>query len=156
VERLLTSDGPENVAAVRAEMQESMEEFVSVMRDEGRLLKMREKLAELRERYGRVSIGDRGKPFNTDLEEAMETENLLDCSEAIVEGALARKESRGAHYREDYPERDDANYLAHGPAARPAGRGPGIRRRTRLPTVWLRFGRHLGVLFREEHTECPE
>lgn len=52
----------------------------------------------------------------------METENLLDCSEAIVEGALARKESRGAHYREDYPERDDANYLAHSLVYRDKGK----------------------------------
>jgi succinate dehydrogenase / fumarate reductase flavoprotein subunit len=113
VERLLDGAGGENAAVIRREMQEAMEEYASVMRDEVRLLKMQEKMAELWERYGRVSIGDKGRLFNTDLLEALELENLLECSEAIVEGALARQESRGAHYREDFPERDDASFLVH-------------------------------------------
>ena len=77
----------------------------------------------LSERYTRASVQDKGKAFNTDLLEAREVGYLLDCAETTVVSALARKESRGAHAREDYPERDDVNFLTHTLATRAEG-GP--------------------------------
>jgi succinate dehydrogenase / fumarate reductase flavoprotein subunit len=71
------------------------------------------KIHELQERYRRLSLQDKGKRFNSELLEAIELGYLLDLSEATAESALARRESRGAHSREDYPERDDDNWLKH-------------------------------------------
>jgi succinate dehydrogenase / fumarate reductase flavoprotein subunit len=67
----------------------------------------------LQEDYKNVEMQDKGKTFNTELVEAIELGFLLDCAEATVHGALARKESRGAHYRTDYQKRDDVNWLKH-------------------------------------------
>jgi hypothetical protein len=80
-----------------------------------------EKIAELRERYLNVSIQDKGRRFNTDLLEAIELGNLLDLAEVMAVSALARKESRGGHYREDYPNRDDVNFMRHTMAYREVG-----------------------------------
>jgi succinate dehydrogenase / fumarate reductase, flavoprotein subunit len=122
VDRLLNGQGTENPASIRQELQEAMEDDASVMRDETRLNRVQAKLVELQDRYTRVSAGDKGKLFNSDLQETIELSNLLDIAEAIVAGALARKESRGGHYREDYPERDDANFLAHTLVYKDAGK----------------------------------
>ena len=65
------------------------------------------------ERYARVGIQDHGRTFNTDLMETIELGFMLDCAELVIAGALAREESRGGHYREDFPERDDVNWLKH-------------------------------------------
>jgi succinate dehydrogenase / fumarate reductase flavoprotein subunit len=67
----------------------------------------------LKERYARVAIQDHGHTFNTDLMEALELGFMLDCAELVTAGALAREESRGGHYRDDFPERDDVNWLKH-------------------------------------------
>ena len=74
---------------------------------------MREKIKEIRDRYTRVKIEDRGTQYNTDLLEIFELGALIDLADVLVEGALARKESRGAHFREDFPRRDDPNFLKH-------------------------------------------
>ena len=71
------------------------------------------RLDGLRDRYDRVAITDKGAVYNTDLMETVELRYLLDCAEALVGSALARTESRGGHYREDHPLRDDANWLKH-------------------------------------------
>lgn len=71
------------------------------------------KVNELKQKFKEIQVGDKSKIFNTALIYAMELENLLDLSECIILGALNRKEHRGAHYREDYPQRDDINWLKH-------------------------------------------
>ncbi|MHB1005451.1 MAG: succinate dehydrogenase flavoprotein subunit [Chloroflexota bacterium] len=110
---LLAGTGKENVATLRAELQRTMDDNAAVVRDQRKLDTQRLIVENLRERYKHVSLTDKGKLFNTELMEALEFGNLLDAAEAIVFGAQSRKESRGAHYREDFPERDDANFLKH-------------------------------------------
>ncbi len=121
VERLRTSTGTERVSVLRKELQETMDANVMVFRTEQTIKTAVEKIAELRERYKNVSIQDKGKRFNTDLLEAIELGNLLDLAEVMAVSALARKESRGGHYREDYPNRDDVNFMRHTMAYREVG-----------------------------------
>ncbi|WP_062461505.1 succinate dehydrogenase flavoprotein subunit [Demequina soli] len=116
VSRLLSTvgtTGSERVADVRKALQETMDRNVQVFRDAASLEEATEVIAELRERYARVAIHDRGKRFNTDLLEAIELGFLLEIAEVVVAGALARQESRGGHYREDFPTRDDVNFMHH-------------------------------------------
>jgi succinate dehydrogenase / fumarate reductase flavoprotein subunit len=113
VERLRTSTGNERVAEIRKELQECMDANVMVFRTELTIKTAVEKIGELRARYRHVSIQDKGKRFNTDLLEAIELGNLLDLAEVMAVSALARKESRGGHYREDFPNRDDVNFMRH-------------------------------------------
>ncbi|GAA2510440.1 succinate dehydrogenase flavoprotein subunit [Streptomyces longisporus] len=121
IERLRTSTGTERVAVLRRELQETMDANVMVFRTEQTIKTAVEKIAELRERYKNVAIQDKGKRFNTDLLEAVELGNLLDLAEVMAVSALARKESRGGHYREDYPNRDDVNFMRHTMAYREVG-----------------------------------
>ncbi|UUU31354.1 succinate dehydrogenase flavoprotein subunit [Streptomyces sp. CA-210063] len=121
IERLRSATGNERVAELRRELQETMDANVMVFRTEQTIKTAVEKIAELRERYKNVSIQDKGKRFNTDLLEAVELGNLLDLAEVMAVSALARKESRGGHYREDYPNRDDVNFMRHTMAYREVG-----------------------------------
>jgi succinate dehydrogenase / fumarate reductase flavoprotein subunit len=89
-----------------------------VYRTDQLLVECRDALVDLRARARHLKVDDRGCRYNTDLGEALELGFLLDCAEATVESALARRESRGGHAREDYPERDDADWLKHTFAAR--------------------------------------
>ena len=115
---ILTRETGDNVADIRSELQDSMFDLAFVVRTEESLAKMGEILGALRERYDRIAIGDKGSVYNTDLMEAVEAGFLLDCAAALVAAAEARDESRGAHYREDHPLRDDANWLKHSLAYR--------------------------------------
>ena len=99
--------------AIRQEMRDTMMDNVGVVRDERTLLAARDKIVDLKDRYARISLMDTTRTFNTELMEVLELGMLLDCCEATVAGALARTESRGAHYRRDYEKRDDANFLRH-------------------------------------------
>jgi succinate dehydrogenase / fumarate reductase flavoprotein subunit len=110
---ILTRGQGDNAAEIRKELQDSMFDLAFVVRSETSLRKMTEILGGLRERYERVAISDKGAVYNTDLMETVELGFLLDCAEALVAGAVVRTESRGAHYREDHPLRDDANWLKH-------------------------------------------
>jgi succinate dehydrogenase / fumarate reductase, flavoprotein subunit len=103
----------DNGADIRKELQDSMFDLAFVVRSEESLSKMQEILGGLRERFDRVAIGDKGALYNTDLMETVELGYLLDCAEALVVSARARTESRGGHYRDDHPLRDDANWLKH-------------------------------------------
>ncbi|MDR3032798.1 MAG: succinate dehydrogenase flavoprotein subunit [Kitasatospora sp.] len=113
VEGLRESTGTESVAKIRQELQESMDANVSVYRTGKTLQQAVEDVAALKERFKNVSIADKGSRYNTDLLEAVELGNLLDLAEVLVVSALAREESRGGHYREDFPTRDDVKFMQH-------------------------------------------
>ncbi|MFD7643267.1 succinate dehydrogenase flavoprotein subunit [Kitasatospora sp. NPDC059795] len=113
VEGLRESTGTESVAAIRRELQESMDTNVSVYRTGKTLQQAVEDVQALKERFKNVSIQDKGSRYNTDLLEAVELGNLLDLAEVLVVSALAREESRGGHYREDFPTRDDVKFMQH-------------------------------------------
>jgi len=110
---LRTSTGTERIAVLRKELQDSMDRNAQVFRTEETLTEVTEVIEGLRERYKNISVQDKGKRFNTDLLEAVELGFLLDLAEVVVYSALSRKESRGGHFREDFPLRDDENYLVH-------------------------------------------
>ncbi len=113
IEHLRASTGTERVAALRKELQDEMDKGAQVFRTDDSLRHVLRVIHNLRERYRNIGIHDRGKRFNTDLLEAIELGFLLDLAEVVVFGALNRKESRGGHMRDDYPNRDDENYMQH-------------------------------------------
>ncbi len=120
---IVSRDTGENPADIRAELQETMFDLAFVVRTEEGLTKMLDILDELQARYREIRITDKGKLYNTDLMEAVELGFLLDNAEPTVAAALARQESRGAHWRDDFPQRDDENWLKHSLAYRePDGR----------------------------------
>ncbi len=113
----------ESAAVVREELQQELMEKASVFRTANNLVQALDRVRELQQRYQQVRVQDRSRVFNTDLVEALELGFLLDTAEVTVAGALARQESRGAHFREDFPQRDDQNWLKHTLAYRTAGGG---------------------------------
>ncbi|MCK5111273.1 MAG: succinate dehydrogenase flavoprotein subunit [Arcobacteraceae bacterium] len=113
IEKLKTSNGDERVPALRNELQQGMTDNAGVFRTEKSLLVQRENLKDLKKRFENIRIDDKSKVYNTDLQEAIELGHMIDFSAFIVEGAILRKESRGAHYREEYQKRDDENFLKH-------------------------------------------
>ena len=113
VDGLRNSTGGERVGALRTEMQATMDMNAQVYRTEATLKQALSDVQELRRRYANVSIQDKGFRYNTDLLEAIELGFLLDLAEILVVGAVARKESRGGHAREDYQTRDDVNFMRH-------------------------------------------
>jgi succinate dehydrogenase / fumarate reductase flavoprotein subunit len=115
---LLSRDRSVNPADIRAELQDAMFDKAFVVRNQEGLSEMEDVLADLHDRYSQVGVQDKGSIYNTDLMEAVELGFLLDCAETLVASAAARTESRGAHFREDHPLRDDANWLKHSLAYR--------------------------------------
>jgi succinate dehydrogenase / fumarate reductase, flavoprotein subunit len=113
IELIKNRDSGEKAVHIRREMQEILTDRCSVYRHEEDLEEALEELRKLKERYKAVKIDDRGTAYNTDLLEALELESLLGLAEVILISAKNRQESRGAHYREDFPERDDTNWLKH-------------------------------------------
>jgi succinate dehydrogenase / fumarate reductase flavoprotein subunit len=113
LERIRANTGKEKAAVLRSEMQVMMMDNVSVFRTEDLIRAAVDKVRELKQRFLRVQIDDKGRRFNTDLLEAFELGCLLDLAEVTAVSALHRTESRGAHSREDFPQRDDHNWLKH-------------------------------------------
>jgi succinate dehydrogenase / fumarate reductase flavoprotein subunit len=113
LEKVRKANGKEKVAQLRKELQETMDKNAQVFRTEETLNEALDKIAELRKRYENISIQDQGKRFNTDLLEAVELGFLLDLAEVTVVACRERRESRGAHLREDYPERNDKKFMVH-------------------------------------------
>ena len=109
---------------VRTELQQSMDDNAQVFRTEDSLNTVLAIIADLQDQYRQVSVQDRAMAFNTDLMEAVELGFLLDLAETVAAGALRRRESRGGHFREDYPDRDDENFLAHTMAYRREAAAP--------------------------------
>ena len=113
IAKVRKAKGKEKIAQLRKELQETMDKNAQVFRTEETLNEALEKVQELRKRYENISIQDQGKRFNTDLLEAIELGFLLDLAEVTVIACRERRESRGAHLREDYTERDDKNFMVH-------------------------------------------
>ncbi|WP_101652061.1 succinate dehydrogenase flavoprotein subunit [Brevibacterium ihuae] len=113
IESMRKASGTESVAAIRRDLQEVMDTDVQVFRTDETLRNALDVIAELRARYANVGIHDRGKRYNLDLLEAVELAFLLEIAEVVTVAAIHRKESRGGHFREDFPDRDDENFMHH-------------------------------------------
>lgn len=113
VESIRSRESGERVADLRRELQETMDRNVQVFRTEASMKEALGVLESLKERYASVVVQDKGRRYNTDLLEAIELGFLIELAEVITLGALARKESRGGHFREDYEARDDVNFMRH-------------------------------------------
>jgi len=125
-ELLQQSGGEESISGIRREMRATLEEGAGIYRDEEGAAASCSKIAELRERYRHIEVNDKSNVFNTDLQQALELRNLLDVAETVAEASLQRRESRGAHQRLDYKERDDENFLKHSLAFRQADGRPRV------------------------------
>jgi succinate dehydrogenase / fumarate reductase flavoprotein subunit len=113
LEHMRNATGTEKVAVLRKELQDTMDLNAQVYRTEESLDEALAKIAELRKRYEHVQVQDKGMRFNTDLLEAVELGFLLDLAEVLVVTAKERRESRGGHFREDYPTRNDEKFMVH-------------------------------------------
>ncbi len=113
ITRAATSNGSQKVHEIRTELQDEMMDKASVFRTEDSLASVQGTIGELRTRYADIKIDDKGKTFNYDVVEALELENLIDLAETTVLGARARTESRGAHFRDDFPTRNDEEWMKH-------------------------------------------
>ncbi len=132
---LVERKGGEDPYQLRKELWETMDANVHVYREAKGLEAAQEKLAELRERYAKVSVADRSDVYNTNLRDTLEIGNMIELAQTVVAGALARKESRGGHARSDFPTRDDAGFLKHTLAHR-TERLPKISYRDVAITKW--------------------
>ena len=118
--------GTERIATIREEMQKTMEECAGIYRTGGQLERGAAKLRELQERFANIALDDHSRPFNTELSSALELSYMLDVAESMVQCALHRTESRGAHQRSDFPARDDQKFLAHSLVKRNAAGAPEV------------------------------
>ena len=113
IESIRNAAGTERVPVLRKELQEQMDLNAQVFRTEDSLKSVTQTISELREKYKHISIHDKGKRYNTDLLEAVELGFLLDLAEVVVYSARNRKESRGGHMRDDFPDRNDKKFMKH-------------------------------------------
>ena len=154
-EFLSKPDGGQRIATIREEMQASVESGAGIYRDQKALTQSAHKLHELQERYRDIRLEDHNRTFNTELEAALELGFMLDVAESIVQCALARTESRGAHQRTDFPARDDGKFLAHSLVFRQAD---GSSRVEYLPvkiTRWAPGERVYGQTSKEQPEVIP-
>jgi fumarate reductase flavoprotein subunit len=110
---LFKTGGRERIATIREEMQKTVEASAGIYREHASLAQATNQLRELQQRFDDINLDDHSRTFNTELESALELGFMLDVAESIVQCALHRTESRGAHQRIDYPARDDNKFLAH-------------------------------------------
>jgi succinate dehydrogenase / fumarate reductase flavoprotein subunit len=113
IRRLMENQGPERAWQVREDLGRVMSQHLGIFRSQASMAEALETIRALRVRADRVRLHDKGRVFNTDLIQALELSCLVELAEVIVASALAREESRGAHYRSDFPQRDDVNWLKH-------------------------------------------
>ncbi|RKQ34099.1 succinate dehydrogenase flavoprotein subunit [Kocuria tytonis] len=131
--------GNEKVAAIRKDLQDTMDLNMQVFRTAETIQKALDDIAALEERYANISIQDQGKRFNLDLLEAVELGFLLELAKVMAVAALHREESRGGHFREDFPNRDDENFMVHSMVYEdPSSATAGIRQETK-PVVMTRY-----------------
>jgi fumarate reductase flavoprotein subunit len=123
---LAPREGPDRIADIRTEMHRTMEGSAGIYRDAASLAAGADKLRELGERFGRTTIEDASRSFNTELVAALELGCMLDVAQTMLACALRREESRGAHQRTDFPARDDDRFLAHSIVSRDHAGDPQI------------------------------
>ncbi|HET7465149.1 MAG TPA: FAD-binding protein [Candidatus Dormibacteraeota bacterium] len=121
--------GDERIAEIREDMQHSMDEGAGVFRTKESLTELTKRLDSFRERFERIKVDDSSRTFNTELTAALELDFMLDCAIAVARSGLAREESRGAHARRDFPERDDEKFLKHTLAYHVDGAAPKLEYR---------------------------
>jgi fumarate reductase flavoprotein subunit len=137
INQLRSADrGQERIADIREEMQSTMEDSAGIFRSGDSLTKGVDRLAELQQRLGRVQLNDETSVFNTELVAALELGNMLDIAETTLQSALQREESRGAHQRTDFTERDDTRFLNHALAYRESDGSVRIERSPVTITRW--------------------
>ena len=107
-------------------MVSALESGAGIYRDEAGLEETSSQLLELQTRYSSIEVHDKSNVFNTDLTQALELRNMLDIAETVAASALARQESRGAHQRLDFEDRDDEQFLRHSMTIRKAGERPRV------------------------------
>jgi fumarate reductase flavoprotein subunit len=123
---LRKAGGRERIFEIREEMQRTMEQSAGIYRSRDSLQQAAAKLSELQERFRDIGLDDRGHAFNTELVAALELGSMVDVAESIIQCALHRTESRGAHQRTDFPARDDQKFLAHSVVTRTAEGTPAV------------------------------
>jgi succinate dehydrogenase / fumarate reductase flavoprotein subunit len=127
IDDLYAGSGTASISAIREELKQTMTLQAGVYRNGEDMIQAQAKVAALRDRFGDIQVKDRGKKFNLNLIEALELANMLEYSELIVDGGLARQESRGAHFRTDFATRDDDNWMKHTLAFRTEDGGHELR-----------------------------
>jgi len=113
IDRLLKRTSGERIGPLREEVGAAMTEHLGIFRTRERMEKALRRIREVRNRYENIYLEDRGRIFNSELTNALELGSLIDLAETIVVGAIGREESRGSHYRKDFPDRNDAEWLKH-------------------------------------------
>ena len=152
---LRKSSSRERIATVREEMQKTVEQSAGIYRQQSSLAAGADKLRELQDRYRNVSLDDHSNTFNTELEAALELGFMLDVAESIVQSALRRTESRGAHQRTDFPARDDQKFLAHSLVRRNADGAPRVEYMPVKITRWAPGERVYGQQQSKEPPAVP-